>query len=190
MKLAKFDSDGVLVLLAENVPGLTDPSFVPVSDDADMNNLFLNADGVAGPRSEATLNCDRTVILNDGVDRAVVSGLPQHCVLMVNMRKTYVDGGVYEIASAFSGSVTVDITGAYYGNTVTVRVCDADTIMGEIRAIRDEKLIGTDWTQMADAPLRDDQKQAWAQYRTALRNITDDQPKATIDTVIWPTQPA
>jgi Phage tail assembly chaperone protein len=38
-----------------------------------------------------------------------------------------------------------------------------------IRAMRDEKLKATDWTQVADAPV---DKTAWATYRQALRDLT------------------
>lgn len=39
----------------------------------------------------------------------------------------------------------------------------------DVRAMRNEKLKDSDWTQVADAPV---DKQAWATYRQALRDIT------------------
>jgi len=45
----------------------------------------------------------------------------------------------------------------------------------------------SDWTQVDDAPLDNVQKAAWAQYRQALRDITDQASfPATIN---WPTAP-
>jgi len=58
---------------------------------------------------------------------------------------------------------------------------------GDIRAKRDRLLAACDWTQVADAPLTATEKQAWADYRQALRDIpqTFDSP----DDVVWPETP-
>jgi len=39
-----------------------------------------------------------------------------------------------------------------------------------MRQIRDNLLAASDWTQMPDAPLTDEQRAAWATYRQALRD--------------------
>ena len=54
----------------------------------------------------------------------------------------------------------------------------------EARALRDDLLASTDWTQVADAPV---DQAAWATYRQALRDIPAqaDFP----NTVAWPTKP-
>jgi hypothetical protein len=54
----------------------------------------------------------------------------------------------------------------------------------EIRSIRDQLLIDSDWTQIADVPV---DKAAWAIYRQSLRDIPAQSgfPWA----VQWPTQP-
>lgn len=39
-----------------------------------------------------------------------------------------------------------------------------------MRAHRDALLAACDWTQTLDAPLTDEQRAAWAQYRQALRD--------------------
>jgi hypothetical protein len=190
MKFAKFDEDGFLIIMAENISAQDNPDFVPVPEDSDANNLFLNSEGVPGPREELTLNCDRTVILTDGKDAATITGLPKGgCTLVVNGVRTRVKGSSYKVTST-SGSVIVTAGGAYWSNLVSVRAGTADDIMNEVRVARDALLAASDWTQMPDAALTDDVKKAWADYRTALRNITSDQPNATIDTVIWPTKPA
>lgn len=57
----------------------------------------------------------------------------------------------------------------------------------QIRINRSVKLKETDWTQMADAPLSDEGKLMFANYRKALRDIpqTHDNP----DDVVWPEKP-
>ena len=54
----------------------------------------------------------------------------------------------------------------------------------EIRQIRDQLLVNSDWTQIPDVPV---DQVAWAAYRQELRDITA-QVKFPQD-VIWPTQP-
>jgi len=52
---------------------------------------------------------------------------------------------------------------------------DPDEIPAEwwverMRLHRDRLLAGSDWTQMPDSPLTDEQRAAWAAYRQALRD--------------------
>ena len=54
----------------------------------------------------------------------------------------------------------------------------------EVRAERNIKLSETDWTQITDATA---DKQAWATYRQALRNISTQAEFP--NNVTWPTQP-
>lgn len=51
---------------------------------------------------------------------------------------------------------------------------------------RNQLLAASDWTQLPDVPL--ETKEAWATYRQALRDITD-QPGYPLD-IAWPTPPA
>jgi hypothetical protein len=41
----------------------------------------------------------------------------------------------------------------------------------QLRNQRDQLLTQSDWTQMADSPLSDEQKAAWAAYRQQLREL-------------------
>jgi hypothetical protein len=41
----------------------------------------------------------------------------------------------------------------------------------EVRNQRNQRLAQSDWTQMADSPLSDEQKAAWAAYRQQLREL-------------------
>jgi hypothetical protein len=57
----------------------------------------------------------------------------------------------------------------------------------DTRKARNQLLTETDWTQLADAPLSEEQKAAWSQYRQDLRNLT---AQATFPwQVQWPTKP-
>jgi hypothetical protein len=69
--------------------------------------------------------------------------------------------------------------------TFTVEALPAETIWPVIRARRDALLAPTDWTQLPDVPLAT--KEAWATYRQALRDITN-QPDPT--DIVWPTPPS
>ena len=54
----------------------------------------------------------------------------------------------------------------------------------EARALRDDLLASTDWTQVADAPV---DQAAWATYRSLLRDVP--QQGGFPNTVTWPTEP-
>lgn len=53
-----------------------------------------------------------------------------------------------------------------------------------IRLTRDKKLVQSDWTQVADAPV---DQSAWATYRQSLRDIP--QQAGFPSNVVWPTKP-
>jgi hypothetical protein len=57
----------------------------------------------------------------------------------------------------------------------------------EMRMLRDQKLISSDWSQLPDAPLTASQIAVWTAYRDQLRKVPDQQgfPWA----IEWPTQP-
>jgi hypothetical protein len=61
-----------------------------------------------------------------------------------------------------------------------------DAVQKICRGRRDLLLIASDWTQLPDVPLPT--KQAWATYRQALRDITD-QPGFPLE-VVWPEPPS
>lgn len=56
-----------------------------------------------------------------------------------------------------------------------------------IRAQRNALLASCDWTQLPDSPLTAEQKEAWTDYRQALRDLPDNY--TTVDEVVWPDQP-
>jgi hypothetical protein len=49
----------------------------------------------------------------------------------------------------------------------------AEEALEELRRERNIKLAMSDWTQLPDSPLNEEQKAAWAEYRQALRDITE-----------------
>lgn len=52
----------------------------------------------------------------------------------------------------------------------------------QMRRQRDRLLTASDWTQMPDSPLSDEQRAAWAVYRQALRDAPANwEPAATWD---------
>jgi hypothetical protein len=54
----------------------------------------------------------------------------------------------------------------------------------QLRSQRNTLLSQTDWTQITDSPV---DKQAWATYRQALRDISDQETFP--NSVTWPTRP-
>ena len=56
----------------------------------------------------------------------------------------------------------------------------------EIRVVRNAGLQASDWTQLSDVPLSDEDKAAWIAYRQALRDITGQADPAA---VVWPEAP-
>lgn len=67
---------------------------------------------------------------------------------------------------------------------------NTEALVTEMRSLRDYKLGRSDWTQVADSPLSDTDKAAWATYRQALRDVPANNPNITdLDEVSWPTEP-
>lgn len=56
--------------------------------------------------------------------------------------------------------------------------------IGALRAERDRRLVSSDWTQVADAPI---DKTAWATYRSALRALPETYQGGPVE---WPEAPA
>lgn len=67
-------------------------------------------------------------------------------------------------------------------------IAAASVDFSRIVAERNMKLAASDWTQLPDSPFTAEEKQAWADYRQALR----DMPASftTVDAVEWPTAPS
>ena len=57
------------------------------------------------------------------------------------------------------------------------------------RKTRNDLLVGSDWTQMNDSPLTNEQKTAWATYRQELRDISDLDAWPNLGDDDWPVAP-
>lgn len=57
------------------------------------------------------------------------------------------------------------------------------------RAERNRRLAACDWTQLADAHLSQDKKDAWATYRQELRDLPESVTDPTGPSVSWPLDP-
>lgn len=65
-----------------------------------------------------------------------------------------------------------------------------DNFWYEVRRQRDAKLYSSDWTQLPDAPLTQQEKTDWTNYRQALRDVPQNNVGVTsLDDVVWPTPP-
>jgi hypothetical protein len=50
---------------------------------------------------------------------------------------------------------------------------ELDMAMETLRAKRNKALVDSDWTILGDVPLNPAMRSAWMNYRTLLRNLTD-----------------
>ena len=57
------------------------------------------------------------------------------------------------------------------------------------RATRNKLLADSDWTQMNDSPLSNEDKTAWATYRQELRDLSDLDAWPHLDDADWPVAP-
>ena len=70
-------------------------------------------------------------------------------------------------------------------------VAQTVSIWPGVRALRDNLLSQSDWTQLSDSPLTDSKKTEWATYRQTLRDIPSSQSSVTDKSnITWPTEPS
>ena len=72
---------------------------------------------------------------------------------------------------------------AAYQATLDAKVAETN------RKTRNELLTDSDWTQMNDSPLTNEEKTAWATYRQELRDISDLDAWPNLDDADWPVAP-
>jgi hypothetical protein len=58
-----------------------------------------------------------------------------------------------------------------------------------LRAERNRRLTSSDWTQLSDNGLTTQQRDAWATYRQALRDLPAINEATIMESVVWPAQP-
>jgi len=71
----------------------------------------------------------------------------------------------------------------------TLRALAEEERIADTRLERNRRLSETDWTQMNDSPLTDEDKTSWATYRTALRDLTTHENWPNLNEEDWPTKP-
>lgn len=84
-----------------------------------------------------------------------------------------------------------DVIDTATGALVSKSVRDVQASRSACRELVRQELRATDWTQVADAPISNAKKTAWANYRAALRTNWDT-AKVTQDALsnmVWPTPP-
>ena len=97
--------------------------------------------------------------------------------------KIEVSEPTFDYASSLrNGRISIDGAGGY---VFTPDATNPEIMNAQARAARAELLAASDWTQLPDVPLAT--KQAWADYRQALRDITG-QPGYPLE-ITWPTPP-
>jgi len=79
----------------------------------------------------------------------------------------------------------VEKTNQEWRQTWTIQQLPEEQASANVRGKRDRLLIDSDWTQLPDAPV---DAAAWATYRTALRNISDQTGFPW--NVTWPVAPS
>ena len=98
----------------------------------------------------------------------------------------------YNVATQKLKSVTPFIDGDYVKEYEVVSLTtDEKTAVNNtewkgVRALRDNKLRLSDWTQLGDSPLSDSKKTEWKTYRQSLRDITKQTDPFNIT---WATEP-
>jgi len=78
-------------------------------------------------------------------------------------------------------------TGKVEDVTASTDTMSEEDHLTELRLFRNSRLMASDWTQVADAPLTDAKKEEWKVYRQELRDITKTQ-KSLVD-ITWPSAP-
>lgn len=108
--------------------------------------------------------------------------------VMVDNPHCRIPAGVAEISqAAFNQLMAAQQTGAVIemrgGKPVAVQHApSAEELLAARRRRRDQLLAASDWTQLPDSPLSEDDRAEWAIYRQALRDLD-------MDGTSWPLAP-
>lgn len=89
---------------------------------------------------------------------------------------------------AFATRMTRPSEFHFWNKTLKIWQFDRDKAIDWVRIERNKRLALCDWTQVPDAPLSEEQKEAWRVYRQALRDfpatLTNIQ---SMNDIVWPT---
>ena len=118
-----------------------------------------------------------------GVDCFRLSGHPTNETEFLSMYKEM--SGVDSIGSAIMSADKSKFSVTWSEVSTKVKEIKDAQPLKDLREVRNQKLIQTDWTQSRDVTLSNDTD--WKTYRQALRDIT--KTYKTLDKVKWPTEP-
>lgn len=82
-----------------------------------------------------------------------------------------------------------DITLASVVNGEVITEEPIDQTENITRGMRDNLLANSDWTQMPDSPLNNEEKTNWQTYRQELRDLFNNFTYTNLEDVQWPTPP-
>lgn len=82
-----------------------------------------------------------------------------------------------------------DITLASVVNGEVITEEPIDQTENITRGMRDNLLANSDWTQMPDSPLNNEEKTNWQTYRQELRDLFNNFTYTNLEDVNWPTPP-
>lgn len=108
----------------------------------------------------------------------VVTGAPEH-----NSDTQYQTEGTPVFSLERNRWEQTWVINSYSEEDIQARI---DIQWSRIRAERNQKLSACDWTQLPDCPLNNTKQLEWANYRQALRDITEQLDPFNI---IYPTEP-
>lgn len=92
----------------------------------------------------------------------------------------YIDGGYFvETMNQYARALTLLATELTWS--------DSNEMANTMRAQRNQLLLESDRTQLMDADLSEAKREAWAQYRRALRNLPQQYPNPA--NAVWPPKP-
>ena len=94
-----------------------------------------------------------------------------------------------QVVNCTTGEVTIEEFTDEEIAAAAKAVEDADKDFTSIRAQRNARLAGTDWTQGPDSPLTDAKKAKWVTYRQELRDYPSTATKVS-ELGDWPTEPS
>ena len=118
-----------------------------------------------------------------GVDCFSLSVHPTNETEFLSMYKEM--SGVDSIGSAIMSADKSKFSVTWSEVSTKVKEIKDAQPLKDLREVRNQKLIQTDWTQSRDVTLSNDTD--WKTYRQALRDIT--KTYKTLDKVKWPTEP-
>jgi hypothetical protein len=97
------------------------------------------------------------------------------------------NGSIVEYPERPSDDYEFDFVSEQWVDTKTDEI-RAEESLEALRRERNIKLAMSDWTQLPDSPLNEEQKAEWAEYRQALRDIPNTGVLST-DLIQWPQPP-